>query len=103
MSRHRRHRADRFESDLASSPRQPRNLIDGCVEIVARLADTADRVAFATADNDPRFGARSSGDVLREAPETYRRAAYALNDGLIDVNDSIIDLLDLRNWDKELD
>jgi hypothetical protein len=81
------------------SEKKTRNLIDGCVEVVARMADAADRVAFAAADSDPRFGARTSGDILRQTPETARRAAYALNDGLIDVSESIVNLLDLRTWD----
>ena len=78
--------------------RQPRTLISGYINLVGRMADAAEQAAFGVVDSDPRFDARTSGDVLRQTPDALRSAALAVNGGLLDVNDAIVDFLDLRNW-----
>ncbi|MDJ0825415.1 MAG: hypothetical protein QNJ16_07925 [Rhodobacter sp.] len=63
-------------------------LVDSYVEGYARLADAAGRVAGAYADYDPRIGARSPGDVVRQLPETARQAMRELSSGLVSVADA---------------
>jgi hypothetical protein len=94
----------RYSADLErESTRWPplgRDIIEGCVEVVARITDAAEHVVNAGADADPRYGARTSGDVVRQSPAFLERATYALNDSLRDVNESVTDLLDIRAWER---
>lgn len=88
--------------DYRSTPyrRPPANLIEGCIDILARLTDTAERTVNAAVDSDPRFGATRSGDVVRRTPDTICRTAMALNDGLVEVGNSVVRCLDLRTWER---
>jgi hypothetical protein len=84
----------------ATVRRRPANLIEGCIDIVARLTDTAERTVNTAIDSDPRYGATRSGDVVRQAPDTICRTAMALNDGLVDLGATLVNCLDLRTWER---
>lgn len=73
------------------------SLLEGYIDIVARLVDAADRAAGVAAEYDPRFRARSPGDAMRQTPEAVWRAALTLNDGIVDAAENFVGLFDLRN------
>jgi hypothetical protein len=76
------------------------DIVRGYTQTFASLVDTAERLTDVVYMNDPRIGAATSGDIVRNLPHALYRAARQLNEEWLAARDRMGERFDMSPWSR---